>query len=124
MPTYPSESPWLDPEFDLFGIGGAGIVPLSNWEFNPESVSRGAFPVRDGGSEQGGGGIGSPDVFAGDAQAGVNQGLSGLGGMFPLLGDSEAMDSLGPLFRTLLALQTGQKSGTDQIFSLFSGIQL
>ena len=51
-------------------------------------------------------------------------GLSGFGGLLPLLDDNQQLDSLGPLFRTLLALQGGGGKGGNDLFGLFSGIQL
>ena len=72
----------------------------------------------------------TPSFFdIGGADTGADQGLegigTGIGSMFPLLENGDELDSLGPLFRTLLALQTGKGGGKDNDpFSLFSGIQL
>ena len=80
-------SNWLFGDEMNEGIfGGASLSPFHD-PFTPSTLFRGIGP-REPRSAREGGSIGGPDVFVGDAQAGVNQGLSGLSGMFPLLGDS------------------------------------
>ena len=51
-------------------------------------------------------------------------GGNGLSGLLPLLENQEQLDELGPLFRTLLALQGQGKGQGDVLGRLFSGIQL
>ena len=59
--------------------------------------------------------------------AGLGLGGGDLSSLLPLLGldgNNEQLDQLGPLFRTLLALQGGGRNGQTDFASLFSGIQL
>ena len=51
-------------------------------------------------------------------------GSGGIAGLLPLLENQEQLDELGPLFRTLLALQGQGKGQGDVLGRLFSGIQL
>lgn len=115
---------WLFDQNDPVGFGGGGDFPFPpaglQGRLAESQMHFADRPTRAEGQSGGGfgGGLGVGDDIAADS-------LTNFGGMFPLFGGGDEMDSLGPLFRTLLALQTGKNSGKDdQLFSLFSGIQL
>ena len=110
--------------------GGSGFGPLANPPLSRASLGfdrspGGWFSSRDGRSagDSGGGDLGS--AFADDlSSSAASIGSAGIGSLLPLLDNSQELDQLGPLFRTLLALQTGGKGDNNDPFSLFSGIQL
>ena len=103
---------WLSGPTGFEWGGGFGNF----WPLN-SAQTRAGDDGGGGGFGGGAGGSGVPSTLDGD--------VSSFGGLLPLLGDSAEADSLGPLFRTLLALQTGKGGGKDNdLFSLFSGIQL
>ena len=106
---------------DMTPFGGFPGLPA----FSPMGFSERPGRERDVSDGSGGSGDGMDTGIGGIGASDIASGASSFGGLLPLLGDSAEADSLGPLFRTLLALQTGRGGGKDNdLFSLFSGIQL
>ena len=106
---------WVQPEIFLGWPTGP-----PNQGYSPPWVDVTNLPIGGQGGPSGTG------TFPNQTPATVDSSLSAnsLSGLLPLLQDSGQLDELGPLFRTLLALQGGGKGGQNDIFSLFSGIQL
>lgn len=94
---------------------------VDEWERRPRMMDAEVFGNIGG---QGGPRGASRQPQQGDIGGFGGGGASFLSSLLSPFGDSEQLDGMGELFRTLLALQGQQGPQEGDIFSLFSGIQL